>query len=337
MRQVGVGKFTLGAVIVVLGVAFMFQMYGDYPAVRLVLDYWPLSVVMLGVEFLIVSRNPEVRARLSVWAVVFIGVAFLLAMAVRTGGVFFGYAGWPRVILPGSGEVYTVEIPVSSDIEADQKVVDLSMVGQVKVVGGSERTVKGTVSVEVVGSSYEDAKRVAERFEIEVHGSGDTLMIELTRPSGIVSFSNSKIASTFTLPADMALKLRTSAGSVTISGMTGEVEALTSAGSLTVDASPKAVDAKVSAGSLKASLGPEMTSFKARVSAGSMDLFVPGGVGATVKATASAGSISSSLPGLSITKSPGSGKASGTIGSGKCEVDVSVSAGSIRIDGPSEL
>ncbi len=335
MKKVGVGKFTLGAVLIILGIAFTLETTGvgiESRAVDIVLRYWPVVLIGLGVEFLLVARDREVRARLSVPSVLAIAFLLTMASALNFGSwLFYGWDwGWNWGWGGPLSDPYVITVPVNESADS-LDAIKLTGVGQVEITGSTGSGVTGSIEISVRARSYSEAQDIAEDLRVDITKSGRTLVIDGPRPSGLFRSINIRLNTTLSVPEDWDVEVASSAGNTNVTGIRGEINVRSSAGTVTLDGLAREVDVSVSAGNLWASLGPDMESFDGSVSAGNLNLTVPNGVGATIEASSSAGNIQCSLPGVEVTKSAASSRASGTIGSGACRVDLRSSAGNVTI------
>ncbi|HHW27041.1 MAG TPA: DUF4097 domain-containing protein [Firmicutes bacterium] len=332
MKKVGVGKFTLGAVLIILGLAFALQTTGtNSRAVQTVLNYWPVVFIMLGVEFLLAARDKEARTRLSVLAV--FGIAFVMfAACVLNYGPWI-FAGWDWGWGAQLSESYVVTVPVNEGAESLEAIdaIKVTGSGHVQITGSSDSAVAGNIEISVRARSYSEAKEIAEDLRANIKKSGTTLIVEGPRPSGLLQIVSVRVNTTLSVPENWDVDVQSAAGDTEITGIKGELKVRASAGNVTLDGLAEKVDVQVSAGHCWATLGPDMQSFEGNVSAGNLNLTIPDGVGAIVEASSSAGGVQCSLPGISVKKSGANARASGRIGSGACQVDVRTSAGNVTI------
>ncbi len=143
--------------------------------------------------------------------------------------------------------------------------------GSIKVKGGNSSTVK--VEMYVKSNRHSDSKMrkiIEDDYEIRIEKSGSKIEAIAKRESG--SWSNNGISISFVVytPKDFECELKTSGGSLKISGvsgrnhelktsggsitatdMSGDLEARTSGGSITVSDFVGDLDAKTSGGSIK--------------------------------------------------------------------------------------
>lgn len=331
MRR-AVGKLTLGVVLVVLGLALASDIYGGTSEMReLLLKWWPLAIVLLGLEYIAVSRNPEVSACLSG------GAVFLIILAIGAG-VFYGTGSrWSRYIQISdygnwgitARQGHTYEIEINEAFGTGVTELDVRAIGDVIVNGAPVDSVTGTATITVRGRTVAEAERYAEDIKVVPRYSGKTLYLEVVRPDSVpreVSYAPSFV---LTVPESADLDIETVSGRIDISGVTGRLDLNNVSGSVEVDGSPSRVRANVVSGGFDGSLGPQMEEMSVNSVSGSVRIKVPDGTGGSVHAISVSGSIDGNVP---VKQSPGRSEASGNIGNGSTDIDVETVSGSITFD-----
>lgn len=86
MRQWRVGSITLGLTLILIGVTFIFGNIYDFTMVGIIIKWWPVLLIMLGVEILISGYSFEKSSE----KLKFDGVSIVLTLIifVITGGLF---------------------------------------------------------------------------------------------------------------------------------------------------------------------------------------------------------------------------------------------------------
>ncbi|HHY76262.1 MAG TPA: hypothetical protein GX500_05775 [Firmicutes bacterium] len=111
-----VGKYTLGIVLVALGLMVALETFGTGSFLRDgFLKWWPLAIVVLGLEYILVSRDPETKVRISG------GAVFLILLALGCAWIYQAGYKWSDIIqidrssgrlIAANREAYALEIPV---------------------------------------------------------------------------------------------------------------------------------------------------------------------------------------------------------------------------------
>lgn len=330
-----VGKFTLGIVLLAFGLALALDAYAGTSATRQALaKWWPLAIVLLGLEYILASRDPEADVRLSGASVLLtvLVLAFLWTGgaghcrigSVRIGG--FGHSGGFGIV--GTKKHFR-EARVNEAFGTDVATLEVHAVGDVIVTGSDTGSVTGTALVTVEAGSAEEARKYAEQVELKSSRLGDTLRLEVERTDSLPKFVGFSPSFTLTVPARANLSIQTVSGTVEVKGVTGRVKLATVSGGVVVDHKPSGVDADLVSGAFAGKLGAGMKDLSVKTVSGSVSIEVPEGTGGTVSATTVSGSISDALGKLSITKSPGRHRGSGSLGKGATDIDVDTVSGSV--------
>ncbi len=135
-------------------------------------------------------------------------------------------------------------------------------------------TVHAVVDISASGSSGK-AERAIEELTPVFQEKGNTLVIRSTRKGGWNWFGGKiKGRVTVTMPPDLNLSVDSSSGSITIDGDLGDaaVDCDASSGSITIEGSMKTLNIDTSSGSIKARVDRPLERFNADASSGSIRL-----------------------------------------------------------------
>lgn len=331
MRTTSVGRLTLGVVLAILGIALLLDMNFGKDALTLVVRYWPVALILLGLEYVVASRNRENRVGVSVGSIILLALALCLAGAYAEGTVsIWGLRNF-GLSFPGQSQ-YTVQLPVNEAFEATSTRLSVEAVSDVTVTGAEGNAVTGMAEVTVRARSVAEAKRVAEQLRVVARPSGSTVYLEVSRPQNTRSFVSIQPSFTITMPASGSLICRTVSGATRVSGVTGEVLIDSVSGDVTLDGMSASVDANLVSGNLTLSLNPEMTSVDVDTVSGGVHLLAPSGTGGRLDFSSVSGSVHTDHPGVTEVSKPGRRTASGEFGTGATKIKVNTVSGSLSID-----
>ena len=84
MRQWRVGSFSMGLILVLLGVGLIVDHYSAaHKALELVITWWPLALILLGIEILAVgflSRNEQFKIKYDGWSIFLMIILFFFCL-----------------------------------------------------------------------------------------------------------------------------------------------------------------------------------------------------------------------------------------------------------------
>jgi DUF4097 and DUF4098 domain-containing protein YvlB len=166
-------------------------------------------------------------------------------------------------------------------------------IGSVDIETSPDKTVEVEILLKAKTSDEEEAEEIFERFEVDFEQEGNDIFITGEYKNAEKSWrfwekheKRPQVKFTITIPEEFDVIVETSAGSISIADLKGEVRAKTSGGSLSFDNIDGPVLAKTSGGSIK--LSSCSGSADVRTSGGSIRI---GSVSGDVVAHTSGGSI----------------------------------------------
>lgn len=213
---------------------------------------------------------------------------------------------------------------------------------------GAECSMVATITARA--ATEEGARELAEKVEISLEPSGDTLTVKIKKPTHRMNKSVG-VSLDITVPNQTNLKLETHNGSVAVTDLTGYVHAMTHNGKITtervsgstvlethngsISCKQTSGDAKLRThnGSVKAfyaEAAPPISDISIVTSNGNIELATPPDLSARIEASTSNGSINTDLP-ITISGKVSKRKLTGTIGSGEGRLHLETHNGSIRI------
>lgn len=332
VRTTSVGRLTLGLVLVAVGIASVLQIsFGYVNAVDTVVRYWPLALVLLGLEFILAARDPESRARVSVGSIVVMTLVVAAASAYSVGGFQIDLGNGLRVPLVSGTESYTVQVPVNEPFGTGSTKLEVQASGDVALTGTADHTVVGTASITVRARSQSEARQVAEKLTVSARPVGGTLVVEVPRPAGIPEYAQIQPSYTLSVPSGANIESKTVSGDTKVTGVTGNIKVSAVSGDVFVDNLPHSLNVDVVSGDVEVTLNKDMTNLAVKSISGDVSISAPAGTGGKLSFNAVSGDVDSSLSGITVTSKPGHKSASGTFGTGVTSVDVSTVSGDITI------
>jgi hypothetical protein len=328
MRRVSVGRFTLGLVLAILGVALLLDLNYGWNSLDTVIHYWPAVLILLGLEYVLAARDPEQSARVSIGSVVVIAVLLCLAWVYSISG-FVGNWSWIGISYPGQ-EVYTIELPVNAPFSGSTRL-DVKALRDVVITGTESGAVNGTAAVEVRARTKNEARQVAEKLSVTARPSGQTVYLEIETPENLSKFVAIHPSFSLLVPASASISSHTVSGDTEIANVRGDVVAGSISGEVRVDAAPASVAIDTISGDVSATLDKDTRNLSIKTISGNAVLNAPTGTGGDLSFSAVSGDVSSSLPGIENSRSPGRHTASGRFGTGATSVHMSTVSGNLTI------
>jgi hypothetical protein len=218
MRQWRVGSFSMGLVLVLLGVGLLLDRFqGTLSSLELIINWWPLVLILLGLEVLaagIFNRNEKFTIKYDFWSILLVIVFFLFSLT--------GYTLTASGIIPLIQETITLK---EHSVPLPEEIIELGGIDRVvlscsggtlelRSTSGSDVRIFGRGTVPAV--SGEEAAALVESVKSDYYIEGSTLYIqvnELPYRATLFGWSGSRENSrTILVPADMALEVRRGRG-----------------------------------------------------------------------------------------------------------------------------
>lgn len=214
-RQWRVGTFSMGTVLIVFGLVLLFAQFRKISAVELVFTWWPVIMIILGLEILAAyyfsgEDTPPIKYD-------FLSITMVLLIV----GVTLGLYGLTSMgILPaivenfGSGP-HRVEVPEQRFVLKDgikNIVVDgsgtHSILNRLYVQEGESGQVVALAQAEVSAKSEEDAAALVPDSLVDAHRVGDTLFLDLKSVPAANRFQYPPyVKHTIILPSDLNVQI----------------------------------------------------------------------------------------------------------------------------------
>jgi len=330
VKTIKVGKVTLGIILIVLGFGIYFGQTRGYQWFDIIVKYWPLALIGLGVEFVIASRDYEAKVSLSKASVLLMALVLLIAYGCvlvvnPLAAINIGLG------MPNAKESYTLAVDIDEIFDSGRGRLELSNVsGDIRLQGSDTTRVSGKVNITARAATVEQARRLAESIRVDKHRLINTLRLT-PRPK---YKGNQQYGASFDLsiPNSASVEIGTVSGDVRIDGVEGAVAVDSISGDVELDGLPASVRIKTVSGSIEVSLGTGMGHLSIETVSGSVGIQAPPQTGGTVKVETVSGKISAKDPGVSIAEKPGHKSASGTIGSedANTKIDIETVSGTVK-------
>lgn len=223
MRQWRVGSFSMGLVLVLLGVALLLELLKGYPAAfELAYTWWPAILIVLGLEVLVAgffNRGEQVRIRYDFLSMLLVLIFFcfsLAAYSLQVSGVF----GWLRENIVSRS--YTTPVPLEEiSLDGIKKIVLTSTAGNLEIRSTTGDTLSVFGQATLFAPTAEEAAELADSGKVQSHRAGDTLFVNIPRLATRESFGpyrSQTLHHTVLIPAGVALEARNDrySGEVTV-------------------------------------------------------------------------------------------------------------------------
>ncbi len=336
MKTIKVGKVTLGIILIIFGLSIYFGQTRGYQWFDIIVKFWPLALVSLGVEYVIASRDYEAKVSLSKSSVLLMALVLLVAYSYANDWGLIGLnlfthnpLGTINIGLPNARESYTLTMDIDEILDSGQGRLELSNVsGNIRLQGSETTRVSGKIQITARAATVEEARKSAESIEIEKARLGNTLSLIPRLPHKV----NQQYSVSFDLniPASADVEIETVSGDSEIEGVRGAVMVDSVSGDVGLDGLAGSVRVKTVSGSVEATLGTAMDRITIETVSGAVDIEVPPETGGTVEAETVSGKMSAKDPGVSITERPGHKSASGKIGSGNTIIEIETVSGNVK-------
>ncbi len=219
MRQWRVGSFSMGLVLVLLGIGLLlYQFKGSPAALDLIINWWPLALIFLGIEVLVAGffqRGDKISIKYDFWSVLLVIVFFFSSLA--------GYA------LHESGMITLVREAVQVKEHAvtlPEEVIPLTGIERVVLsCAGGELELRSSDGDAArifgqgtfIAASAGEAAALAKTINAEYYVEGSTLYLQINQhsPRSRTPFGwhrTGEVSRTVLVPAGVALELRRSSG-----------------------------------------------------------------------------------------------------------------------------
>ena len=219
MKQWRVGTITLGATLILTGFMWIYSQVAGIPIYDSVLKWWPLILIMLGIEILVFSiipKNEEVTVRFS-------GVSiFLLVMLVLfLGTMQFVSRGFDYFKGHISIESYDNEITKEYEFSKDKldTIIIRQSVGTVTLSEAPDEVIHIKVSVK---HRKNNADYIEENLD-NMFNSTDNKVFNVYSEAILDNNSITSIAYTISIPAGMDVEVYNKLGETNISNISGNV------------------------------------------------------------------------------------------------------------------
>lgn len=204
-------------------------------------------------------------------------------------------------------------------------------VGSITVTGADVADCSVTATICVKAWTEKEAKKLAEQVHIKLEPVGNTLAVKVEKPA---SLEERRLSIDFDIiaPRQTSPQLQCNVGKLSVSNITGRIEASANVGSVNCGQIAGDVDLRTNVGSIDIAYceaAAAAINANATTNVGSISFIAPADFSAAVDASTQIGSIHTELP-LTVTGKVGK-SLHGTIGQGRARVRLSTNVGSIKI------
>jgi len=359
------GLFTLAVTLIGAGALLLYQNLSGAAVWARAWPFWPLVLLLLGLEFLWhARRNP--RTRVHRGAVVWLIVLLVLGGALNGALSFAGSLPWTWDwdTGPQYGEATVLELRETVQQAADMRKLDIQAVtGDIRATGSADGDVSVLAEVRVRGSSEAEAAANAREVKLDVRREGDRLVVRIDAPTRLRALVSADF--TVTAPRTLEVTARSVSGDLDISGFGGDIVADVVSGSATVtacsgDVSLKSVSGEAEAVGIEGRTTVDLVSGDAVIRdvtgpvnirtisgealitlpqalavdvhtvSGDVEILVPPDAGLDVSLSSTSGDIDTDLP-LAVEKLNPGRRVDGAINGGGPGVSVSTTSGDIEL------
>ncbi|WP_371068940.1 hypothetical protein [Sediminibacillus sp. JSM 1682029] len=207
MKKWRVGSVSMGAALILLGTVIMLSQFFDWDATTVLLAWFPLILIVLGVEIILyvyMSRQEQPVVKYDILSIVFItflgGVALILFIGATTG------------LLDKIKTTVQAE-----EVEATLPPIEKNIGDKVKKIvlesaEGTRLETNNTGAIHIFGtfhSSTASKKDIKPEEVASFHQVGDTLYVEmLEAPTSQFGYDDSRFTATVSIPGNMETEVR---------------------------------------------------------------------------------------------------------------------------------
>ncbi len=186
MRQWRIGSFSMGLILILLGVGLIIErLGGTLRALDLVITWWPLALILLGAEILAASfliKNEQFKLKYDGWSIFMMIVLFFFCL----GSYSLSYSGViPQIREAITMSEYNCALPEQeADLAGIKKVIISSQAESLEIrsTPGEKLSILGQATIQAV--QIEEAKNLARQSVAETNTVGDMLYVHIGRVPG---------------------------------------------------------------------------------------------------------------------------------------------------------
>ncbi len=245
MRRWRMGTLTLGVLLIALGCGFIFNKLGIINSIVQVLSWWPLAIILLGIEvlfggFLFIDERCKLKfdgfSVLAILLTLFICASSFLVSSLPIGSFNFGF--------PNSNTFYSDNSSFNKSLTVNasgkESLVINNSLGNVQLQKSLENNIEIEAAIKIAYNDYEYAKSAADNIIKVTEGN----IINLSSDRG--QFQNNKIN---IQSIDYTIKVPEKLN-VEVVNKFGKVDAANIGGNLKIKNTNGSINVKAVAGSL---------------------------------------------------------------------------------------
>ncbi|SDM50132.1 hypothetical protein [Sediminibacillus halophilus] len=207
MKKWRVGSISMGAALILLGVVIMLSQFLEWNATTVLLAWFPLILVVLGVEIILyvyLSQQEQPVVKYDFLSIIFItclgGIALILFIGASTGVL-------DKIKTTVQAEEVEATLP-PIEKTVDEKVKKIVL----ESAEGTSLETNNTGDVHIFGtfhSSTMSKKDIRPEEIASFHQIGDTMYIEmLEAPSSRFGYDESQFTATVSIPGNLETEVR---------------------------------------------------------------------------------------------------------------------------------
>ncbi|SCY51731.1 LiaF transmembrane domain-containing protein [Alkaliphilus peptidifermentans] len=216
MRQWRVGTFSMGIILIALGIILIISMVGGNDIASNLLKWWPIILIILGLEiltYLFLSKEDGPVIKYDVFSIVLIIFIFIfstLVYTLTTIGIV------PKLTEMVSSRNYMVEMN-RQEVQVDSEVKKIVLESpryNVQIKSGEENRVILWGQGEVYTLSKDMADDIINKSELVTNQVGDTLYVSFNEMAGMTDFNGgvSFFSYTLCLPSNVDVEINRGRG-----------------------------------------------------------------------------------------------------------------------------
>lgn len=208
-----VGRITAGMVLIAAGGSVALDKIAGTNFTALLINWWPLLIIMLGLEKLWRQKNRENSdqpMKLDIGGLLFaVVVSVIIIIGAQALDSWKSWGG-SRGAIDAWGDSHSVdkamiEVAIDSDVE---KIKIINRNGRVLLKSGDVKQITAAMTVQVNGTSSEKAQNIADAAKLQWEMNGSVLEFETHTPDAAnrwFGIGQSSIHLTMTFPADQPM------------------------------------------------------------------------------------------------------------------------------------
>ncbi|NLD50282.1 MAG: hypothetical protein GX660_24350 [Clostridiaceae bacterium] len=226
MRQWRVGTFTMGIALVAIGAVMLVAQINGYSALDLILKWWPLVLVMLGIEVLVyiaLSKQEEPRLKFDGFSIFMLVIIMIFSAGAFTVSSVASAIRFNPSFL-SKFNIYKDESTFKKNYTVETKGRDKLSVenhsGNVEVVKGDNANIEIEANIKIQHNDEEETVAQIAESIVEI---SETNIIKVSNESGKVASRNNRYTISvdyyIKVPEKMSVEVESKFGDVLVDGI----------------------------------------------------------------------------------------------------------------------